>query len=91
MYRFKEEKKRNSNLDELKSDREELEKLVYAKKLSDKPIVEFGDGYRHDTGLGETFYQNQKIKLTKKENAFIHLLIAQLGNVVDFQQTINYV
>jgi len=91
LYRFKEEKKRNSNIDELKSDREELEKLVYAKKLSDKPIVEFGEGYRHDTGLGETFYQNQKIKLTKKENAFIRLLVAQLGSVVDFEQAINYV
>ena len=91
LYRFKEEKKRNSNIDELKSDREELEKLVYAKKLSDKPIVEFGDGYRHDTGLGETYYQNQKIKLTKKENAFIRLLVAQLGSVVDFEQAINYV
>jgi DNA-binding response OmpR family regulator len=91
LYRFKEEKKRSSNIDELKSDREELEKLVYAKKLSDKPIVEFGDGYRHDTGLGETFYQNQKIKLTKKENAFIRLMVAQLGSVVDFAQAINYV
>ncbi|MDD2781376.1 response regulator [Sulfuricurvum sp.] len=91
LYRFKEEKKRSSNIDELKSDREELEKLVYAKKLSDKPIVEFGEGYRHDTGLGETFYQSQKIKLTKKENAFIRLMVAQLGSVVDFEQAINYV
>lgn len=91
LYRFKEEKKRNHNIDELKSDREHLEKLVYAKKLSDKPIVEFGDGYRHDIGLSETYYQNQKIKLTKKENSFIRLLVAQLGSVVDFEQAINYV
>lgn len=91
LYRFKEEKKRNCNIDELKSDREHLEKLVYAKKLSDKPIVEFGNGYRHDIGLSETYYHDKKIQLTKKENAFIRLLVAQLGSVVDFEQAINYV
>ncbi|MCK9374125.1 MAG: response regulator [Sulfuricurvum sp.] len=91
LYRFKEEKKRSADLDELKSSQEHLEKLVFAKKLSDKPIVEFGDGYRHDTGLGETYYQGKVIKLTKKENAFIRLLVAQLGTVVDFEQAINYV
>lgn len=91
LYRFKEEKKRTTDLSELKSDRDHLEKLVYAKKLSDKPIVEFGEGYKHDIGLGETYYQDKKIKLTKKENAFIRLLVAQLGSVVDFSQAINYV
>jgi len=91
LYRFKEETKRISSIDELKSDRENLEKLVYAKKLSDKPAVEFGDGYSHDIALGETFYHGEKIKLTKKENAFIRLLVAQLGTVVDFEQAINYV
>lgn len=91
IYRFSEESKRIHNLDELKSDREQLERLVYAKKLSDKPIVAFGNGYMHDIGLGETFFDGEKIKLTKKENAFIRLLVAQLGTVVDFEQAINYV
>ena len=91
LYRFAEESKRIHSIDELKSDRDNLEKLVYAKKMSDKPIVEFGDGYSHDIGLGETYYKNEKIKLTKKENAFIRLLVAQLGSVVDFEQAINYV
>lgn len=91
LYRFKEEEKRNTDIDELKSTQEHLEKLVYAKKLSDKPIVEFGNGYRHDIGVGETYYQDKMIKLTKKENAFIRLLVAQLGSIVDFEQAINYV
>lgn len=91
LYRFKEEQKRTADIDELKSSQEHLEKLVYAKKLSDKPIVEFGNGYRHDIGVGETYYQDKMIKLTKKENAFIRLLVAQLGSVVDFDQAINYV
>lgn len=91
LYRFSEEKKRLENLVELQHDKENLEKLAYSKKRSDQPIVEFGEGYSHDIGLSETFYKGQKIKLTKKENAFIRLLIAQLGNVVDFDQAINYV
>ncbi len=91
LYRFSEEKKRNENLDDLKVDKLNLEKLLYNKKISDKPIVPFGDGYHLDISVCETFYHNKKIKLTKKENAFIRLLVAQLGLVVSFDQSINYV
>lgn len=91
LFRFEEEQKRNSEVDELKSNKVHLEKLLYAKKLSDQPIVEFGNGYRHDIALGETFYHGDKIKLTKKENAFIALMVAQLGSVINFQQAIDYV
>jgi len=91
LYRFAEEQKRHDNLVVLKHDKEDLEKLAYSKKHSDKSLVEFGNGYTHDIGVGETFYQGKKIKLTKKENAFIRLLIAQLGSVVDFNQAIDYV
>ncbi|MDD5212640.1 MAG: response regulator, partial [Sulfuricurvum sp.] len=54
LYRFKEEQKRNSDMNELKNTQVHLEKLLYAKKLSDQPIIEFGDGYRHDIALKET-------------------------------------
>jgi DNA-binding response OmpR family regulator len=91
LYRFQAEQKRLASVDVLKTDKEHLEKLLYAKKISNQPYVEFGEGYRHDICLGETFYRDQKIKLTKKENAFIHLLIAQLGSVVDFAQATHYV
>lgn len=91
LYRFQAEQKRLASVDALKTDKEHLEKLLYAKKISNQPYVEFGEGYRHDICLGETFYRDQKIKLTKKENAFIHLLIAQLGSVVDFAQATHYV
>jgi DNA-binding response OmpR family regulator len=91
LYRFQAEQKRFASVDVLKTDQEHLEKLLYAKKISNQPYVEFGEGYRHDICLGETFYRDQKIKLTKKENAFIHLLIAQLGSVVDFAQATHYV
>ncbi|MDP1784091.1 MAG: response regulator [Sulfuricurvum sp.] len=91
LYRFEEEQKRHSDMNELKTNKEKLEKLLYAKKLSDQPIVEFGNGYRLDIALGETFYNGHKIMLTKKENAFIRLLVAQLGSVVDFKQASSYV
>ena len=31
------------------------------------------------------------LKLTKKENTFIRLLVAQLGVIVSFEQAVNYV
>lgn len=91
LYRFEEEQKRDSDLNDMKMTQAHLEKLLYAKKLSDQPVIEFGNGYRHDISLGETFYNNDKIKLTKKETAFIRLMVAQLGSVVDFEQATNYV
>ncbi len=91
LYRYKEEEKRNLNFNALRSDKDSLEKLLYAKKLSDKPIVPFGAEYYLDISVCETFYDSQKIKLTRKENAFIRLLVAQLGTVVTFDQVIKYV
>ncbi len=91
LYRFEEEQKRLVSIDTLKHDKEHLEKLLYVKKTSDQPLVEFGGEYRHDITLGETFYKDQKIKLTKKENAFIRLLVVHLGSVVDFAQATEYV
>jgi len=91
MYKYRVEKEREKNLEGLKNDKLSLEKLLYNKKVSDKPIVTFGSGYHFDISVSETFYQEKKIKLTKKENAFMRLLVAQLGLVVGFDQAINYV
>lgn len=91
LYKFEKERARNKTATELKTSQEELQKLLFSKKLPKKPKVEFGDGYMYDITLAETFYNNQKIKLTKKENAFIGLLVAHLGSVVGFAQAIEYV
>jgi DNA-binding response OmpR family regulator len=91
LYKFNKEKKLEQNIDSLKLDKLNLEKLLYNKKMIDKPIVPFGEGYHLDISVCETFYHNEKIRLTKKENAFIRLLVAQLGLVVSFEQAINYV
>lgn len=91
LYKHYQEIKRNENLDSLKVDKLNLEKLLYNKKMVDKPIVPFGEGYHLDISVCETFYHGKKIKLTKKENSFIRLLVAQLGLVVTFEQAISYV
>ncbi len=91
LYKFEQESQRNENLSELKVDKLNLEKLLYNKKVSDKPIVPFAHGFHLDISICETFFKDKKINLTKKENAFIRLLVAQLGMVVSFEQAINYV
>lgn len=91
LFKFEMENERKNNVDLLKIDKINLEKLLYSKRSSDKPIVPFGDNYHLDISICETFYMGKKIKLTKKENAFLRLLVAQLGLVVSFEQAMDYV
>jgi len=91
LYKFSEEQKLKESVTELESKQEHLEKLLYSKKISDKPLVPFAGEYHLDISTCETFYKNEKIKLTKKENAFIRILVSQLGQVVSFEQAMNYV
>ena len=91
LFKFEQENKKEENLKNLRVDKTNLENLLYSKRASDKPIVTFGEDYHLDISLCETFYKNKKIKLTKKENAFLRLLVAQLGSVVNFEQAMNYV
>jgi DNA-binding response OmpR family regulator len=91
LFKYDVENKRKNDINSLKVDKLNLEKLLYSKKASDKPIVPFGNDYHLDISVCETFYKGKKIKLTKKENAFLRLLVAQLGLVVSFEQAMNYV
>jgi DNA-binding response OmpR family regulator len=91
IFKYEIENERKDNIYSLKVDKLNLEKLLYSKRASDKPIVPFGDKYHLDISVCETFYNGKKIKLTKKENAFLRLLVAQLGLVVSFEQAMNYV
>ena len=91
LFKFDMENSRRNDLSSLKIDKLNLEKLLYSKRASDEPIVPFGDNYHLDISVCETFYKGKKIKLTKKENAFLRLLVAQLGQVVSFEQATNYV
>jgi len=91
MFKFEQENVRKESINSLKTDKLNLEKLLYSKRTADKPIITFAKDYHLDLSISETFYKNKKIKLTKKENAFLRLLVAQLGNVVNFEQAMNYV
>ena len=91
LYKFEEERKLKEDIHTLQLNKEHLEKLLYAKKVSDKPLVPFAGEYHLDLSTCETFYKNEKIRLTKKENAFIRILVAQLGLVVSFEQAMDYV
>ncbi len=91
IFKFDMENDKIQSINSLKVDKLNLEKLLYSKKISDRPIVPFGNSYHLDISICETFYEGQKIKLTKKENAFLRLLVAKLGVVVSFEQAMNYV
>jgi DNA-binding response OmpR family regulator len=91
LFKYDAENVRKDNIDSLKVDKLNLEKLLYSRRASDKPVVPFGDNYHLDISVCETFYDGKKIKLTKKENAFLRLLVAQLGLVVTFEQAMEYV
>ena len=62
-----------------------------SEKAIKEPIIIFGEDFHLDISICETFYKGAKIKLTKKENAFLRLLVAQMGVVVSFEQAMKYV
>ncbi|MCK4737967.1 MAG: response regulator [Sulfurimonas sp.] len=91
IFKFDVENQRNEEINASKVDDQNLEKLLYSKRKSDKPIVTFGDAYHIDISKNEIFYNDGKIKLTKKESAILRLLVAKLGHVISFNQAIEYV
>lgn len=91
LFKFSQEHEREDEVKTLQIDKENLEKLLYAKRIEETAIVPFGEGYHLDINLHETFYKEKKIRLTKKENAFLRLLVAQLGSVISFDQAREYV
>ncbi|MCF6309189.1 MAG: response regulator [Sulfurimonas sp.] len=91
IFKFDVENQRNEEINASRVDDQNLEKLLYSKRKSDEPIVAFGNGYHIDISKNEIFYDNEKIKLTKKEGAILRLLVAKLGQVISFDQAIEYV
>jgi DNA-binding response OmpR family regulator len=90
LFKYEMQNKKQNNTHK-QTNKQNLDKMLLSKKNPNSSIVEFGDGYHFDININETFYQNKKIRLTKKENAFLKLLIAQLGVVVSFEQAMSYV
>lgn len=90
-FKYNSEQTLKKEMTTLKSDKLSLEKLLYAKQDVHKPIIHFGEDFHLDISICETFYKGTKIKLTKKENAFLRLLVSQIGLVVSFEQAMKYV
>ncbi len=90
---FKYKSELNNNLSDNRfTTQDSLTRLLYEKRDSDKPVVRFGEGrYYYDITLNETFFDGEKIKLTKKENLFLKLLVAKLGKVITFSQAVQHV
>ena len=91
IFKFDVENQRTKEIKSSKIDTENLEKLLYSKRTSTEPTVNFGDNYCIDIDKNEIFYQKEKIKLTKKESLILKLLIAKIGDVISFEQAIEYV
>lgn len=91
IFKFDVENQRYKELNNTKISDENLNKLLYAKREQDKPIVNFGSSYHIDISKDETYYSSRKLKLTKKENAILKLLVAKIGEVVTFEQAVTYV
>ena len=90
-FKYNSEQTLKKEMTTLKSDKLSLKKLLYAKQDVHKPIIHFGEDFHLDISICETFYKGTKIKLTKKENAFLRLLVSQIGLVVSFEQAMKYV
>ena len=90
-FKYNSEQTLKEEMTALKSDKLSLEKLLYSKQDKNEPIIHFGEDFHLDISICETFYKGTKIKLTKKENAFLRLLVAQMGVVVSFEQAMKYV
>ncbi len=91
LFKYNSEKNTKHEISTLKLDKSNLEKILYSKKDVNEPIVLFGENFHLDISICETFYKGVKIKLTKKENAFLRLLVSQMGLVVSFEQAMKYV
>ena len=91
LFKYASEQVVKEEITTLKLDKVNLEKLLFEKQDANEPIIQFGDDFHLDVSICETFYKGSKIKLTKKENAFLRLLVAQMGVVVSFEQAMKYV
>ena len=91
LYKHNQEKKKNESLNSLTADNLNLKKLIFGKKIVDKPVIPFGNGHQFNITTCETFYNGRRVRLTRKENLFIKLFVANLGLTVSFDQAIAYI
>ncbi len=91
LFKFEQENQRKNNFSNFSAEKLNIENLLHTKVAEGESKIKFANDYHLDINACETFYQNKKIRLTKKENAFLRLLVAKLGLVVTFKQAMEYV
>lgn len=90
LYCFTKTQTDNTFMNQLRNEYEHLKKRAFNLK-SNTSAVKVCDCYQFKIKNSALFYQNDEIKMTKKERALITLLVAQIGSIVDFDQIIRYV
>ena len=91
LHKYDQEKKHKERHITLKTHRLNLEKMLDKRKLSNTPTKSFAESNNFNFRFINTFYNNQEIKLSVKENSLIYLLVAQIGCVITFEQIITYI
>ncbi len=91
LFKFEQENQRKNSFSNLSTEKLNIENLLHSKVINGESVIHFANEYYLDINACETFFQDKKIRLTKKENAFLRLLVAKLGLVVTFKQAMEYV
>lgn len=89
-YCFKKKEIYDTAMQQLRSEYELLKKQAFNVR-SNMSAIKLCDCYQFNLQNYALFYQNNEIKLTKKERFLIKFLIAQRGSIVNFERIIDYV
>ncbi len=91
LRKFDKEKNSEESFIHIKNENRNLRQLLFGKEIVENPIVGFGKELYFHSSTCETFYQNKRLALTKKENLFIQLLLSNIGHTINFEQIIKYI
>lgn len=88
---FENEQEKEQTIVDLEQQTLKLEKLLYATPLKEESKIVFCNDFYLDTNSSDIYFQEHKVKLTQKENAFMALLVANKNKTVNFNQAMTYV
>lgn len=91
MAKFEEDRAKSEEVQNIYQANDRLEKLFEHTQGGHATIQTFGNGYTFSHEHLELSYENKPIKLTKREQAVMQLLLAQIGHTVSFDQMISYI
>lgn len=86
--KFNHSKLQEEHLCNLQNNHENLKKLLFGKEIVKNKKIYLEENLYFNTKSCETYFQNKRLCLTKKENLFIQLLVSNIGQPVNFEQVI---